>query len=653
MDESPLSAAALTVPAALTVHGGQPVPEQSRPLSVALVTMPWVRTDAPSIQCGLLQAQARRHGHRADVQYLNLELAAVIGPGLYDVVCAGRGQRQNFLGEWLFGAAAFDNPPEPEEYFGNYPDLVEALAQRGLGPADMSRLRDRTLPDWVAGHAERICGAGYDVVGFSCTFEQNVASFALARQLKRLRPDLVTVFGGANFDDEMGPEYLRVLSCIDYAVIGEGDVVFPLLLARLAAGRSPVGLPGVRGRSGDAVTGHGTGPMVADLNALPLPDFDEYFATLRRLGQRKVLGGLLPKLLYESSRGCWWGEKHHCTFCGLNRLTMRYRSRAPDRVLADLTALAGRYRVAAIDTVDNIIDMGYFGSLCQQLSEAPWDPNLFYELKANMTRAQIRLLRQAGILRIQPGLESLSSHVLALMRKGTTMLINTHVLKWASYYGITVLWGIITGFPGETDRDYEEQIELIPSLYHLPPPQACGPVWLERFSPFFTEDFPVREVRPREAYRFIYPVPGIDLAKTAYFFDYTADGLASPQVYERLGEAVAQWQARWDPAAATPRPSLGYARGPGWITISDTRGEVPQRITIGGWRAAAYLYCEDKAHSAARVAAGLAAQGLSGVGPDDVAPFLRTCVSRRLMVTEQGRYLSLALPADGYRPDRD
>jgi ribosomal peptide maturation radical SAM protein 1 len=632
----------------LTVLPGPSWEEQSRPdhpLNVALITMPWVRIDAPSIQCGLLQAEARRHGHRADVHYLNLELAALVGPQLYLMVCNAPGRRQNFLGEWLFGGAAYDDPPDAQAYFDHYPELAEALALEGVSVADACRLRDRTLPEWVAGHAERIAGAGYDVVGFSSTFEQNVASFALARQLKRIRPELVMVFGGANFDDEMGPEYLRVLPYIDYVVIGEGDVIFPVLLARLAAGRSPVGLPGVHGRSGGAITGHGVSPMVRDMNTLPPPDFDDYFATLKRLGERAVLGDWLPRLLYESSRGCWWGEKHHCTFCGLNRQTMKFRAKTPDRVLAELTSLAGRYRIVTIDAVDNILDMDYFGSLCERLREAPWDPNLFFELKANLTRSQIRLLRQSGIQRIQPGLESLSSHVLTLMRKGTSMLINTNVLKWAHYYGIKVTWGIIHGFPGESDQDYEEQIDLIPSLYHLPPPEGCGPVWLERFSPFYTEDFPLSGVQPRDAYRFIYPIPGIDLDKVAYFFDYSAAGLASPQVYERLAKAVKEWQARW---AATPRPVLSYVRGPGWIAIQDTRSDVPRRLTISGWRAEVYEFCGDKARNAPRIAAELAGHGVPDLSADDIGRFLETCVDLRLMVTEKGRYLSLALPAPDY-----
>ena len=48
----------------------------------------------------------------------------------------------------------------------------------------------------------------------------------------------------------------------------------------------------------------------------------------------------------------------------------------------------------------------------------------------------------------------LSTHVLKLMRKGTSMLQNLRLLKWCRYYGIEVAWNLIWGFPGETEEDY-------------------------------------------------------------------------------------------------------------------------------------------------------------------------------------------------------
>ena len=97
-------------------------------------------------------------------------------------------------------------------------------------------------------------GSEAAVVGFSSTFQQNAASFALARRLKQRHPHIVTVFGGANFDDEMGPELVRAVDCIDVAVIGEGDETFPRLLDALAAGTDLDAVPGLARRLDGQVT---------------------------------------------------------------------------------------------------------------------------------------------------------------------------------------------------------------------------------------------------------------------------------------------------------------------------------------------------------------------------------------------------------------
>jgi hypothetical protein len=60
------------------VHDRDATPSPA--LSLALPNMPWARADAPSIQCGLLKAVATQAGHRCDVHYFNVELAAKLGP---------------------------------------------------------------------------------------------------------------------------------------------------------------------------------------------------------------------------------------------------------------------------------------------------------------------------------------------------------------------------------------------------------------------------------------------------------------------------------------------------------------------------------------------------------------------------------------------
>jgi ribosomal peptide maturation radical SAM protein 1 len=617
-------------------------PEQEPlPSRVALVNMPFAMADRPSIQCGLLKAALTRAGHEVDVHYLNVELAAEFGAPLYSEIARLRSDM--LLGDWLFAAAAFGYQPNEATYREACSSVDGFCKHVGISFDQLCEMRRETLPEWILGWLEKIDWSLYSVVGFTSTFEQNAASFALARALKERHPEVTIVFGGANFDGDMGKEFVRALPFIDYAVIGEGDQVFPEMVARLARGESPLGLPGVAGhRDGALVTG-GPARPVKDLDSLGDPVYDEYFATVFRLGRERVLGLAQPLLLFESSRGCWWGEKQHCTFCGLNNNGMSFRSKSPAEVSGQLGRLASQYKIVNFEAVDNIMNYRYLEQLCKPLSEERLDYRIFYEVKANLSSAQLRTMARAGIRSIQPGIESLNSHILSLMRKGISMLRNVRLLKWAYYYQMRVAWNLLTGFPGETEEDYAQQLEVVRLLRHLPPPSGCGPIWLERFSPyFFDPSFPVRDVRPLRFYGFIYPEGAIDLKEIAYFFEYRMDATVPFEKHQELRSTVDRWIADWK---QSPRPSLVYHRAPDWIQIIDRREQEPAIHAFHDAEAEIYEFCGETDRTVEAVCQHLA-QHDGGATAAEVAGALRKFCDLGLMLEEGSRFLSLGLPVN-------
>lgn len=613
------------------------------PQRVALVNMPFAAAARPSIQCGLLKAALARQGHTVDVLYLNLELSAELGHGVYGTLAELRSD--HLLGEWLFSVAAFGPRSDEEEYRKAHPSLEEWFEKLGLGFDELCRLRNETLPALVERWATTIEWGAYDIVGFTSTFEQNVAALALARQIKERHPDVATVFGGANYDGEMGPEYVRAFPWIDYAVVGEGDEALPAIVRSVAQGASAAGLPGIVARVGDSVVKDGHSSLIRDLDSLPDPDYDEFFGALVKLGRDRVLGESVPLLLFESARGCWWGEKHHCTFCGLNNNGMAYRSKSPERVHAELRRQSARYQIVNFEAVDNILDMRYLEALCRPLIDERVDYRLFYEVKTNLKREQLRTLAKAGMNVIQPGIESLSTHILSLMRKGADMLQSVRVLKWGHYYGIKVAWNLLTGFPGETVEDYDRQAELIPKLLHLPPPAGGGRIWMERFSPYFTDpDFPVEKLEPWAAYRYVYPEDSVDVRKIAYFFDYEMRDVVTDEQLVPMRKAVQTWMESW----RKPRPPiLVYQRTPDWMQVVDRRNpDEPQVHAFQGLDAAVYDRCGDTDHTAAKVTTLLREDGFAAE-PEEVEQALERFCDLGLMIGEDGRYLSLALPVNG------
>jgi len=600
--------------------------------------MPFMDADRPSIQLGLLTSIANRHGFPTRAVHANLEFAVQLGVDEYRRLADHRGC---LIGDWLFSVEAFgDAAPDPDGALLD--EFSDALNDLGPSPsavrAWLLAVRTQQVPKYLDAMLNLIDWQHTDVAGFTSSFQQNVASFALARLLKARHPRLVTVFGGANFDGEMGMEYLRSVDCIDLAVVGEADEAFPRLLSALSAGDDPSSIPGVASRLSGELRATPPAP-VAHLDTSPVPDYDDYFGRADRLGL--MSGGARRRtwIPLETSRGCWWGAKHHCVFCGLNGTTMQFRSKSANQVLEEIATLANNSRSFRFACVDNILDLSYLLELFPAIIESDADYQFFYEVKSNLSRAQVRLMSKAGVTHIQPGLESLSTAVLGHMRKGVTAAQNVNLLRWARYYGIDVAWNVLWGIPGETAEDYAEQSTLVPQLAHLQPPETEGRIWLERFSPMFTEhpDDRFRFKAPERSYSYVYP-SGIDLAKAAYFFDYELKDALPDEAYDDLRQAVEQWRDVW----RSTQPVLTYWFAPGLLQIYDGRWPGRKRsYTFKGDAAGIYRACSARPRSASSVRDELDL----AIGVDDVARLFGEFEELGLMMLDGEHALSLALPA--------
>jgi ribosomal peptide maturation radical SAM protein 1 len=607
---------------------------------VALVCMPFAMAGLPSIQIGLLTAIAEQAGFPTDAYYLNLDLAARLTPEHYEPFCHHRGRMTS---EWLFSVAAFgeETHDDDEAYLSAFPEEVLWAKRQGMDAAYLSLLRHEIIPDYIQDCVQMVDWGRYSVVGFSSTFQQNVASLALARRIKERYPAVKIVFGGANFEDEMGPEYVRAFPYIDYAVVGEGDIVFPALLRCLAFHERPNNLPGLVMRTDEGIAFCGQALPVGNMDALPTPNYDAYFERMKKLGLKHHR--MIP---FESSRGCWWGQKHHCTFCGLNGLGMTYRAKSPRRVFAELSELARKHRISFFEAVDNILDLKYVKDFFTTIAETKTDYQFFYEVKANLTHEQVRTLYHGGVRSIQPGIESMSSHVLQLMRKGCTMLQNVRLLKWCRYYDINVNWNLIWGFPGETEEDYRQEVEVLKLITHLQPPAGNSRIWLERFAPYFSDRvlFPLSDVRPEASYRYVYP-PYVALDKVAYFFNYQMEQTVPDEVHSGTRELLKEWQQRW--ASKFP-DTLVYRRTEDALFIDENRG--PGRrlsyVFDGPW-ALMYEYCGETMRTIPHVVEDLqVALGWSRFAEADVRTALEEFCRLGLMLSEDGKYLSLAVPVN-------
>lgn len=618
----------------------------SEQAQVALVNMPFSFSKYPSIQLGTLSALLKSQGIPVDCHHLNVRFAHKIGVPLYEMIC----EKRALFGEWLFSYLLLRDNPKRAEYPRVFKPVFEQIAQQSGHPISFfEEMATRTAPQFLTWALTSIDWGQYKLVGFTSTFDQNVASLSMAKLIKDLYPHVTIVFGGANYDGEMGMEYFRAFPFIDHVVVGEGEEVFPALVRHVLGGKVGALPPGVTARHGDAVSFAPNRALFSNFANTGPPDYDDYYRLLAELGTESSQG-LDRILLYEGSRGCWWGEKHHCTFCGLNAQSMKFRAKSSEQVAKEMAYLSSRYDTARFRLVDNIIDMKYIENLFGKFAESHCDLDIFIETKSNLHKSQIRTLAVGGVKCMQPGLESLSLNQLKAMDKGVTPMQNIVCLKWSYYYRVAVSWNILLGFPGETNEDYQRQIDLIPSLFHLHPPEATGKFWLERFSPYFTRphEYGIRITGPGMAYEYVYDSRHIDLDKIAYDFEYElADWPIDPHLYREFVDLVQQWQRL---AASRDRPFLYYSKAMDYVTVYDGRTpQAPVRRRYE-WPASAIIeVCNDAAKSADQIRTVLTGQPeRSDVTDSQVAHALSELTARRVLYEERGKYFTLAIPENQY-----
>ena len=617
---------------------------------VLLINMPLSHLRWPNLGPSLLKGALLRRGVSCNVAYLNFDFAERVGLEAYEWIA----DQFAFVlgGERMFARHYFgpDRLPGDDAYWNEVlrpsdPDLCEAdrpafeAVERQVGPfLDACTARF----DW----------SQYAVVGFAASFQQTMPSLCLARRIKQARPETTIVFGGSACEAGMGIELLRQFPEIDYVFLGEADLSFPEVVDDILAGRDGPLPPGVvhrRRRAGLSAPGC-CGPVspgatdryiVERMDDLPYPDFDDY---VQRLEASLLRDAIDPLLFFETSRGCWWGERHHCAFCGLNGSALRVRSKSPRRALDELEDLVERYDIHRACSADNIFDFRYSDTLLPMLQESGVDLSFVYEMKTNLTREQVDKLLDAGLGAAQLGIETFITPVLKLVGKGAGAMQNLQALRWFSEAGIEVKWNILYGFPGEDPADYAALAELLPSLYHLAPPLAVGRVRLDRFSPYFQDPagYGMSGARPNRAFRYGYPLPDDALARLAYYYEYDhADGRNPLDYAAPVVEAAQTWQEL--NGSATLRY---FDRSDGVLIITDTRpGAAILQRRLTGIEREVYLYCDTGRSMRKIVEFAAARSGGSPPEPSDVARWLDGWLDARLTVCLDDRYLSLALRA--------
>ena len=606
-----------------------------------LVSAPWPLYSRPSIQIGTLKAFLRKKfpDLKVDAYHFYLKVAEAIGYKRYQAI-----SERTWLAESVYAALLYPERMDTVEKFFYRQAKGKPLLQKIVFKNLASQVREVSEAfihgvDW----------GDYVLAGFSICLCQLTASLYFIREVKKRFPNLLIVVGGSMFTGDATRNLFKTFPEINVVVNGEGELPLSRLVSDLRKSRSFGEMAYVKGIVTPESTENKASAFfnqMTELSDLSPPDYDDYFELLQSFSPEKTF---FPTLPMEMSRGCWWhrpledGKSTGCAFCNLNLQWEGYRAKKTLQTVSEIDHLTTKYKTLSVAFMDNLLPLKTSKDIFTRIGKLKKDLLLFGEIRATTPRHILADMRIAGMKEVQIGIEALSTRLLRKLNKGTTAIQNIEIMKHCETLGISNSSNLILCFPGSDQKDVDETLRNLE--FTLPyRPLKMVYFWLGLGSPVWRhpENFGIKAVFNHRNYAGIFP---LEIFKSMQFTiqSYRGDLGHQRKLWAPVKKKLKAWKKTYDELRRGSRHEniLSFSDGRDFLIIRQKRtqgGHLTHRLE--GTSRAIYLFCQEH-RSLKRIL-----ERFTAVGSDQVVPFLRMMVDKKLMFEENNKYLSLAVPAN-------
>jgi len=297
----------------------------------------------------------------------------------------------------------------------------------------------------------------YGIVGLSIIhIGQVIPGLTLARQLRKLYPDLHIVVGGSVFNrhaDLLDDKQELFKKFFHSLIVSEGELPLDQLVQHLKENKSLHTVPNLIHLEGEKV--------IRNPKSEALPYEELVCPTFDQLPLEKYLMPY-PVLPYMSSRGCYWGK---CTFCTHSFIyDSHYRKENEVRVAEELDHLSKKYKTKYFTFSDEAISPNAFNRMSKEILKRGVEMRslgmLKFESSEKETPELFDDIYRAGFLMLFFGLESANDRILSVIDKGCDQETERAVLKYSSEAGIWNHLYLFFGFPTEEREEAEDTIKF-------------------------------------------------------------------------------------------------------------------------------------------------------------------------------------------------
>ncbi|UCH94098.1 MAG: radical SAM protein [Candidatus Aminicenantes bacterium] len=295
------------------------------------------------------------------------------------------------------------------------------------------------------------------ILGISVYTDTLPASLFTFKLAKAKYPKIRTVMGGGIFASDLAVDtpnlefFLQKVPYIDKILVGEGENLFlKYLEGELTELPTVVTLKDIHNE-------------ILDISSAEVPDFSDFDLKY------------YPYLNAYASRSC----PFQCEFCTETLQWGKYRKKRAQQVVEELMTLHRRHGPQLFLMSDSLLNP-IVTELARQLEKEEisiyWDGYLRADRHAGNTENTM-LWRRGGFYRARLGIESGSQRVLNLMNKKLTVEEIKSSLSALAYAGIKTTTYWVVGYPGETETDFQETLDLLEEMADDIFEADCSPFW--------------------------------------------------------------------------------------------------------------------------------------------------------------------------------
>jgi hypothetical protein len=346
-----------------------------------------------------------------------------------------------------------ENPPpgKKEKYHVDQDTIFKMRAQSYK--RYLEALRDNQHPVWLE-ILETLKTFKPNLVGIPVLTVELGSALKVSRICKEYNKDCMVAWGGPHpsFESDACINYKDV----DFLIRGEGEVTFKELIEKLQTDKNLKSVLGLSYKSNGELIHNSDRELIKDLDTVPLPA--KHLSMHPERYPPIAMGSLI------TSRGCPWP----CTFCSAKTFWQKKaRYRSSESLIREIKRIRTDYGMNKLIFWDDAFTVSekIVSRYCEEIMQAGLKPWWRTATRVDLINAGLlNLMKKAGCIHLDIGVESGSERILKLIRKEIVPSQVKDAFKLIKKNGMTGGAFFMAGFPQETKEDLKNTFDLMKEI---------------------------------------------------------------------------------------------------------------------------------------------------------------------------------------------